>query len=175
MAPVKDPFSCPEEFGIDSAFRDCAAVYGYVFLMFSCTEQVYYLRKNSFPEPLSPVTSTERSIGATRMARAMARINACGVADNREPLFCGCDFRRYVLRLKHFYIIKQLSKRIRGAKEHRSVRGDICRVSLHQETPPVFPPISARRSRRARLSLSSGISPWEAAHCADASRSDRGC
>ena len=34
------------------------------------------LGKNSLPEPLSPVTSTERSMGATFMARSMAAINA---------------------------------------------------------------------------------------------------
>ena len=77
MAPVKDPFSCPKSSesivpsGIAPQFT---AMYFLCFLAQS--DQTIILGKNSFPEPLSPVTSTERSIGATRMARAMARINA---------------------------------------------------------------------------------------------------
>ncbi len=164
MAPVKDPFSCPKS--------SESIVPSGIAPQFTA---MYYLRKKFFSRTAFS-GHEHRKVYRRDAYGARNGADQCrGVADNREPLFCGCDFRRYVLRLKHFYIIKQLSKRIRGAKEHRSVRGDICRVSLHQETPPVFPPISARRSRRARLSLSSGISPWEAAHCADASRSDRGC
>jgi hypothetical protein len=35
--------------------------------------------KNSFPDPLSPVTNTDKSIGATRTARCTAAINAAAL------------------------------------------------------------------------------------------------
>lgn len=65
-----------EQFGIDRSFGNGAAVHGDIFIVFTCRIGMDHLRENSLPTPLSPVTSTERSVGATRRATSSARLSA---------------------------------------------------------------------------------------------------
>lgn len=75
MAPVNEPFSCPKssESIVPSGIApQLTAIY------LECLRDenpCMILGKNSLPVPLSPVTNTERSIGATCMARETAAIS----------------------------------------------------------------------------------------------------
>ena len=52
--------------------------------------------KNSFPEPLSPVTSTERSMGATFTARSMAASSACEFPMMENRCLAVCTSRSWL-------------------------------------------------------------------------------
>ena len=75
-APVNAPFSWPKS---SESIVPSGMAPQFTAMYFACLrgDPAWMIcGKNSFPVPLSPVTSTDRSIGATRRARCTAPISA---------------------------------------------------------------------------------------------------
>lgn len=64
IAPVKAPFSWPEQFRINRSFRDSPAVYSDILSVLSAAVLMDNLRKTLLTHTLSPVISTDKSVGA---------------------------------------------------------------------------------------------------------------
>lgn len=64
-----------EQFTVYGSLRYGPAIYSDVFAVFAVRKLVDDLRQDLFPTPLSPVTSTEMSVGATRIAFSKATFN----------------------------------------------------------------------------------------------------
>ena len=76
VAPVKAPFSCPKS---SESIVPSGMAPQFTAIYLACLRAEYaciICGKNSFPTPLSPTTSTDRSVGATRRATLKARFSS---------------------------------------------------------------------------------------------------
>ncbi len=92
IAPVNEPFSWPnssESIVPSGIAPQLTAMY---FLCLREPKWCMIFGKNSLPLPLSPFTSTDRSIGATRTARPTASSRACELPIIENLLFASVTF-----------------------------------------------------------------------------------
>ena len=76
IAPVKAPFSCPNS---SESMVPSGIAPQFTAIYWPCLRRLYWWiiwGKLSLPTPLSPVISTDKSVGATCMATSIARVKA---------------------------------------------------------------------------------------------------
>ena len=92
IAPVKEPFSCPKS-SLSIVPSGIAPQFTAIYLAcFLCDNECIILGIFSLPTPLSPVTKTEISVGATLMAFSKARFKCVSLPIIPKRCFNACKF-----------------------------------------------------------------------------------